>query len=135
MQIMEYSLGTGMAHLTAYIQEPMPADPEDYRMPAVVVFPGGGYEHLAPKEGEPIAMEFAAAGISDLCIVLQPGAREISGPTLGWGQSPQLDSDECGTVACGSGQDCGMRIFGRWSCGGSFELFMEGSRHRGSRDF
>ena len=82
MQIMEYSLGTGMAHLTAYIQEPMPADPEDYRMPAVVVFPGGGYEHLAPKEGEPIAMEFAAAGYQTFVLYYSLAPERYPAPLL-----------------------------------------------------
>ncbi len=30
--------------------------------PAVVVVPGGGYTHVSPREGEPIAMEFLSRG-------------------------------------------------------------------------
>ena len=82
MQIMEYSLGTGMAHLTAYIQEPMPADPEDYRMPAIVVYPGGGYQHLSPREAEPIAMEFAAAGYQVFVLYYSLAPKRYPAPLL-----------------------------------------------------
>lgn len=32
------------------------------KRPAVVIFPGGGYHHLAPGEGESVAMQFLANG-------------------------------------------------------------------------
>ncbi len=31
--------------------------------PAVIIFPGGGYDHLAPGEGETVAMQFLSRGI------------------------------------------------------------------------
>ena len=34
----------------------------DVRRPAMVVLPSGGYTHLCPREGEPIALEFMADG-------------------------------------------------------------------------
>ncbi len=34
------------------------------RRPGVLVIPGGGYEHVSTREGEPVAMRFAAAGYS-----------------------------------------------------------------------
>ena len=34
----------------------------DIRRPAVVVVPGGGYTHVSPREGDPVALQFAAAG-------------------------------------------------------------------------
>ncbi len=34
------------------------------RRPAVLVLPGGGYGHVSVREGEPVAMTFAAAGYS-----------------------------------------------------------------------
>lgn len=34
----------------------------DFKRPAIVVVPGGGYRHVSPREGEPIAMEFLARG-------------------------------------------------------------------------
>ncbi len=30
--------------------------------PAVLLLPGGGYEHVSPREGEPVALRFAARG-------------------------------------------------------------------------
>lgn len=32
------------------------------RRPAVLIFPGGGYEHVSPREAEPVALRFAANG-------------------------------------------------------------------------
>lgn len=32
------------------------------RRPAILVIPGGGYEHVSPREGEPIAMHFMTRG-------------------------------------------------------------------------
>lgn len=32
------------------------------KRPAVIIFPGGGYTNLSPREGEPIAMQFLARG-------------------------------------------------------------------------
>ena len=48
-------------YMTAYLQEPMPQDPEK-KLPAVVVYPGGGYTHLAAHEGEPVAMAYSGYG-------------------------------------------------------------------------
>ena len=59
---LEEKLGEGRPYLTAYLQDRMPADPEGYGLPAVMVCPGGGYTHLSPREAEPIALAFAAAG-------------------------------------------------------------------------
>ncbi len=32
------------------------------RRPAVLIFPGGGYEHVSPREAEPVALRFTAKG-------------------------------------------------------------------------
>ena len=32
------------------------------RKPAVLILPGGGYEHISPRESEPVALRFAARG-------------------------------------------------------------------------
>ncbi len=34
------------------------------RRPAVLIIPGGGYEHVSPREAEPVAMRFLARGYS-----------------------------------------------------------------------
>ncbi|HEX3032729.1 MAG TPA: alpha/beta hydrolase [Bacillota bacterium] len=48
--------------LTAYIQQPSEQIANSSGRPAVIVCPGGGYLHLADKEGEPVALRFAAYG-------------------------------------------------------------------------
>ena len=68
--------------MTAYLQEKMPADPEDYRLPAIVVYPGGGYQHLSPREAEPIAMEFAAAGYQVFVLYYSLAPKRYPAPLL-----------------------------------------------------
>ncbi len=74
---LEEKMGEGRPYLTAYLQDKMPADPEDYRLGAVMVCPGGGYTHLSPREAEPIALAFAAAGYQAFVLYysLQPERR------------------------------------------------------------
>lgn len=51
------------ATLTAYIPDNDFA-PEEYRVrPAVLVIPGGGYEHTSDRESEPIAMKLISEGL------------------------------------------------------------------------
>lgn len=51
------------ATLTAYVPDSsIPIPPERLR-PAVLICPGGGYEWVSAREGEPIALDFAAAGV------------------------------------------------------------------------
>ena len=59
---LEEELGEGKPHLVAYLRELMPGEGPDHQIPAVVVYPGGGYKHLSPREADPIAMEFAGRG-------------------------------------------------------------------------
>lgn len=49
------------------------------RRPAVIVCPGGGYEYRSAREGEPIALSFAAAGFC--AAVLHYSAGEAKFPT------------------------------------------------------
>lgn len=50
------------AKLTLYIQDNYPQVYGDRKRPMVVICPGGGYEHVSPREGEAIAMQFMTAG-------------------------------------------------------------------------
>lgn len=52
---------TGAAVLHHYLLDTLAGSPDRMR-PAVIVCPGGGYSHRADKEGEPIVMQFLAAG-------------------------------------------------------------------------
>ncbi len=63
----EYPLKGGQ--LTCYVAD-------TYVRPAVVIVPGGGYGHVSPREGEPIALEFLSRGYN--CFVLE---YVIGGPT------------------------------------------------------
>ena len=81
-------------YMTAYLQEPMPQDPEK-KLPAVVVYPGGGYTHLAAHEGEPVAMA-----------VLQPGSvRALSGAAARWRACAFRHPRACGGVERRSGEN------------------------------
>ncbi|HLS92168.1 MAG TPA: alpha/beta hydrolase [Microbacterium sp.] len=48
--------------LTTYLLDATAALPASGSQPAVLVLPGGGYTHCSEREGEPIAMAFAALG-------------------------------------------------------------------------
>lgn len=47
--------------LTAFILSPRAGDPS-HKRPAVVICPGGGYDHCSAREGEPVALRFMALG-------------------------------------------------------------------------
>lgn len=50
-----------IASLNAYLLDPISVAPNRLR-PAVIICPGGGYEHLSDRESEPIAMQFLSMG-------------------------------------------------------------------------
>lgn len=50
------------ATLSLYIQDSYPETYGERKRPVVLVCPGGGYEHVSVREGEPIALRFLAAG-------------------------------------------------------------------------
>lgn len=54
--------GTVQATLSLYIQEDYPDTYGARRRPMVLICPGGGYEHVSVREGEPIAFHFLTAG-------------------------------------------------------------------------
>lgn len=53
---------TVQASLALYIQDNYPDMYKDRKRPLVLVCPGGGYEHVSVREGEPIALNFTTAG-------------------------------------------------------------------------
>ena len=61
MQFKTYPLPGG-GELDVYLRTPAPAMPNALRRPLVLVVPGGGYNHVSPREGDPVALQFAAAG-------------------------------------------------------------------------
>lgn len=53
---------TGGGRLTVYLRASLDAMPSVKQRPLVLVVPGGGYNHVSPREGDPVALQFAAAG-------------------------------------------------------------------------
>lgn len=54
----------GSVILECYIPQVTAAIDPLVQRPAVVICPGGGYHHLSPREAEPVALRFNAAGIN-----------------------------------------------------------------------
>ena len=52
----------GGGQLTVYLRQPSEKMPDVLCRPLVLVVPGGGYDHVSPREGDPVALQFAAAG-------------------------------------------------------------------------
>lgn len=50
------------ARLVAYVPDSSPELGADRLRPALIVCPGGGYEFLSDREGEPVALRFAGLG-------------------------------------------------------------------------
>ena len=48
--------------------------PNIKKRPFVFIIPGGGYNHVSPREGDPVAFRFLAAGFS--CFILNYGVNE-----------------------------------------------------------
>lgn len=63
----------GRAKLIAYLQEPTDAIPEFMARPAVVVCPGGGYAFCSPREADPIALSYLAAGFHAFVLYYSAG--------------------------------------------------------------
>ena len=49
-------------YMDAYLLDTAADHPYFPSRPAVIICPGGGYEFVSPREGEPVAMRFLAAG-------------------------------------------------------------------------
>lgn len=50
------------APLVTYVPDNFPALGMDRRRPALIICPGGGYEHISDREAEPVALRFAGLG-------------------------------------------------------------------------
>lgn len=48
--------------LACYLPQLTPAASAGRKRPAVLILPGGGYHRVSPRESEPVALRFAAAG-------------------------------------------------------------------------
>ena len=61
MQLKQLELAGG-GTLTVYLRDCCERMPNVLDRPLVLVVPGGGYNHVSPREGDPVALQFAAAG-------------------------------------------------------------------------
>ncbi len=61
MQLKQLAL-TGGGTLTVYLRDSTDRMPNVIDRPLVLVVPGGGYVHVSAREGDPVALQFAAAG-------------------------------------------------------------------------
>ena len=61
MQQIELELAGGGV-LTVSLRASLDAMPAVKQRPLVLVVPGGGYSHVSAREGDPVALQFAAAG-------------------------------------------------------------------------
>ena len=61
MQLKQLELEGG-GTLTVYLRDSCERMPKAIDRPLVLVVPGGGYTHVSAREGDPVALQFAAAG-------------------------------------------------------------------------
>ena len=61
MQLKQLDLPGG-GQLTVYLRDCVDTMPLAMERPLVLVVPGGGYSHVSAREGDPVALQFAAAG-------------------------------------------------------------------------
>lgn len=74
MKIIKVEIGAQGALLTGYIQERKEELIESSARPAVLIFPGGGYEFVSNPENEPVALSYSAKGFQ--AFVLQYSVKE-----------------------------------------------------------
>lgn len=75
MQIIKKEFGEGVT-LTGYIHERIRKD-KSYPRPAVLILPGGAYEHVSKREGEPVALEFLSRGYQAFILDYTVGRENI----------------------------------------------------------
>lgn len=78
MEFLQFTLDAG-GSLTVYLRTPSEKMPVALVRPCVLVVPGGGYSHVSPREGDPVALQFAAAGYhaAVLTYTVGDGARDF----------------------------------------------------------
>ncbi|MCM1165380.1 MAG: alpha/beta hydrolase [Lachnospiraceae bacterium] len=63
------------AFVRAYLPDSIAGLPYCEKRPSVVIFPGGGYNHCSDREGEPIALQYLAAGYAAFTVTYSVNAR------------------------------------------------------------
>ena len=68
MKVLQYDIGENGAKLTCYVQDASPAIDASARRPAVLIFPGGGYEFVSDAEKECVALAYGAEGFQSFTL-------------------------------------------------------------------
>ena len=83
MQQIELELAGGGV-LTVSLRASLDAMPAVKERPLVLVVPGGGYSHVSPREGDPVALQFAAAGYHTAVLTYSVSEKSVTkGEALG----------------------------------------------------
>ena len=91
MQLEQLDLpGGGL--LTVYLRDCVETMPQAMERPLVLVVPGGGYSHVSAREGDPVALQFAAAGYHTA--VLRYAVQRTACPCGSW----RRPSASCGST-------------------------------------
>lgn len=65
LQLSVHPAGFDSVPFVAYLPDSLKGETR----PAAIICPGGGYQHVSPREGEPVALDFVARGMA--CFVLK----------------------------------------------------------------
>ena len=90
---------------------------------SVIICPGGGYQWLSPREGEPVAKAFAALGWKPWILYYS-----VAGPGEVLGTEPVKQAAEAVKIGpdVGTGKICiSVRFFSRGPCGCQFGSAVE----------
>lgn len=49
-------------HAMGYVMDTIPEIDPNRRRPAIIIYPGGGYHRLSPRESEPVAIQMLTLG-------------------------------------------------------------------------
>lgn len=63
------------AFVKAYLPDKISGVSYSERRPSVVIFPGGGYDHISEREAEPVAFQYLAAGYAAFVVTYTVNAK------------------------------------------------------------
>ena len=73
MKLQQCTLADG-GRMDVYLRDAALEMPDAMRRPLVIVVPGGGYGYVSPREADPVALQFAAAGYHTAVLRYSTGA-------------------------------------------------------------
>ena len=72
----EYEIDLLSARMRVYLHDRIEND-KPYPRPAVIILPGGAYEYISPREGEPVALKFLSSGYQAFILEYTTGRENI----------------------------------------------------------